>query len=162
MTILFSISLRVECLIVCGVVFRNIPRNVTVTLFYIRYFSYGLRLNIQENHQNVIECRGRIQGHYPVYLLDSNTTRGSWIDNGTRERVVLGSPTAPINSESHETLLRMPAVSSKSRGTTTSWTSSSRSHIRKSAIQSCGRGLCRANQIPERIEERSKVIYSVV
>ena len=89
------------------------------------------------------------------------TTWGSWIDNGMRERVVLGSSTAPINLESHKTLLWMLAVSSKSCDTTTSWTPFCRLHRRKLAIQSCGRGLRRAYQIPERIEE-SKVIYSVV
>ena len=31
-----------------------------------------LRLNLQENHQGILECRGRIQGHYPVYLPDKH------------------------------------------------------------------------------------------
>ncbi len=31
-----------------------------------------LRLNLQENHQSILECRGRIQGHYPVYLPDKH------------------------------------------------------------------------------------------
>ena len=26
------------------------------------------RLNLQQNDQQIYECRGRIQGHYPVYL----------------------------------------------------------------------------------------------
>ena len=31
-----------------------------------------LRLNLQENPQGILECRGRIQGHYPVYLSDKH------------------------------------------------------------------------------------------
>ena len=31
-----------------------------------------LLLNLQENHQGILECRGRIQGHYPVYLPDKH------------------------------------------------------------------------------------------
>ena len=30
-----------------------------------------LQLNVQENQDRVLECRGRIQGHYPVFLPDS-------------------------------------------------------------------------------------------
>ena len=30
-----------------------------------------LQLNLQPNSEGVLECRGRIQGHYPVYLPDS-------------------------------------------------------------------------------------------
>ena len=31
-----------------------------------------LRLNLQVNQQDVLECRGRIQGEYPVYLPDTH------------------------------------------------------------------------------------------
>ena len=30
-----------------------------------------LQLNVQENQDGVLECRGRIQGHYPIFLPDS-------------------------------------------------------------------------------------------
>ena len=30
-----------------------------------------LQLNVKENQDGVLECRGRIQGHYPIFLLDS-------------------------------------------------------------------------------------------
>ena len=30
-----------------------------------------LKLNLQKNHDGVLECRGRIQGDYPVYQPDS-------------------------------------------------------------------------------------------
>ena len=30
-----------------------------------------LQLNVQENQDRVLECRGRIQGHYPIFLPDS-------------------------------------------------------------------------------------------
>ena len=31
-----------------------------------------LRLNLQENANGILECRGRIQGHYPIYLSDKH------------------------------------------------------------------------------------------
>ena len=30
-----------------------------------------LQLNVQENQDGVLECSGRIQGHYPIFLPDS-------------------------------------------------------------------------------------------
>ena len=30
-----------------------------------------LQLNVQENQDGVLECRGRIHGHYPIFLPDS-------------------------------------------------------------------------------------------
>ena len=35
-----------------------------------KFQSDKLSLNLQENHQGILECRGRIQGDYPVYLPD--------------------------------------------------------------------------------------------
>ena len=35
------------------------------------YQEDQLQLNLQPNSEGVLECRGRIQGHYPVYLPDS-------------------------------------------------------------------------------------------
>ena len=35
-----------------------------------KFQSDNLSLNLQENHQGILECRGRIQGDYPVYLPD--------------------------------------------------------------------------------------------
>ena len=35
------------------------------------YQEDRLQLNLQPNPDGVLECRGRIQGHYPVYLPDS-------------------------------------------------------------------------------------------
>lgn len=32
--------------------------------------EYLLQLNLQPNTDGVLECRGRIQGHYPIYLPD--------------------------------------------------------------------------------------------
>jgi hypothetical protein len=29
-----------------------------------------LRLNLQPNTNDILDCRGRIQGHYPVYIPD--------------------------------------------------------------------------------------------
>ena len=35
------------------------------------YQEDQLQLNLQPNSEGVLECRGRIQGLYPVYLPDS-------------------------------------------------------------------------------------------
>ena len=35
------------------------------------YQEDRLQLNLQPNQDGVLECRGRIQGHFPVYLPDS-------------------------------------------------------------------------------------------
>ena len=35
------------------------------------YQEDQLQLNLQPNSEGVLECRGRIQGHYPVYVPDS-------------------------------------------------------------------------------------------
>ena len=35
-----------------------------------RYREDQLQLNLQPNAEGILECRGRIQGHYPVYLPD--------------------------------------------------------------------------------------------
>ena len=35
------------------------------------YQEDQLQPNLQPNSEEVLECRGRIQGHYPVYLPDS-------------------------------------------------------------------------------------------
>ena len=32
----------------------------------------GPRLNLQKNEQGLFECRGRIQGDYPIYLPDDD------------------------------------------------------------------------------------------
>ena len=31
-----------------------------------------LRLNLQRNEEGILDCRGRIQGHYPIYLSDTS------------------------------------------------------------------------------------------
>ena len=35
-----------------------------------KFEAAKLQLNLQTNADGVLECRGRIQGHYPVYLPD--------------------------------------------------------------------------------------------
>ena len=35
------------------------------------YQEDRLQLNLQPNQDGILECRGRIQGHFPVYLPDS-------------------------------------------------------------------------------------------
>ena len=71
-----------------------------------------LRLNLQLNVENVFECRGRIQGQYPVYIPDThpftmkmdgecppeNTPWGSGYDDGACERALLGYQAATTNS----------------------------------------------------------------
>lgn len=45
---------------------------------YGRYKDDLLQLNLQPNCDGVLECRGRVQGHYPIYLPMGNGTRRSW------------------------------------------------------------------------------------
>ena len=40
-----------------------------------------LRLNLQLNAENVLECRGRIQGQYPVYLPDTHPFTVKMVEN---------------------------------------------------------------------------------
>ena len=40
------------------------------------YAEDQLQLNLQPNRDGALECRGRIQGHYPVYLNDKTTYAG--------------------------------------------------------------------------------------
>ena len=40
-----------------------------------------LKLNLQENDVKVLECRGRIQGHYPIYLPDTSTLAEKFVQH---------------------------------------------------------------------------------
>ena len=35
-----------------------------------RYQEDKLQLNLQQNRDGILECRGRVQGHYPIFLPD--------------------------------------------------------------------------------------------
>lgn len=35
-----------------------------------KFVSDKLQLNFQSNAEGILECRGHIQGHYPIYLPD--------------------------------------------------------------------------------------------
>ena len=48
-----------------------------------------LRLNLQLNEENVLECRGRIQGQYPVYLPDTHPFTVKMVENA-HERTLHG------------------------------------------------------------------------
>ena len=37
-----------------------------------KYQKDGPRLNLEKNEQGLYECRGRIQGEYPIYLPDDD------------------------------------------------------------------------------------------
>ena len=39
---------------------------------HVHFEQDKLQLNLQPNHQHVLECRGRIEGEYPVYLPDDH------------------------------------------------------------------------------------------
>ena len=41
-------------------------------------------LNLIPNSDGILECRGRIQGMYPVYLPADSTFTGSWLRESTR------------------------------------------------------------------------------
>ena len=53
-----------------------------------------LQLNLQPNEDGVLECRGRIQGHFPVYLPDSHRFREKLVTQvhlGTLHRGVVST-----------------------------------------------------------------------
>ena len=45
------------------------------------FVKESLELNLQQNDEQILECRGRIQGSYPVYLPDSNTFTEKLVEN---------------------------------------------------------------------------------
>ena len=48
-----------------------VQRVQTIVALDKYYQEDQLQLNLQPNSEGVLECGGRIQGHYPVYLPDS-------------------------------------------------------------------------------------------
>lgn len=48
-----------------------------------------LRLNLQKNAQDVLECRGRIQGQYPIYLHDNHSFTAKLVED-THQRTLHG------------------------------------------------------------------------
>ena len=44
-----------------------------------------LELNLQENDEQILECRGRIQGVYPIYLPDNNIFTEKLVENSHLE-----------------------------------------------------------------------------
>jgi hypothetical protein len=77
-----------------------------------------LQLNLQPNKVHVLECRGRIVGEYPIYLMDVhpftakvalssliNNPWRNWDHNCKDPRMLLGTATAQIDKEDFEKLL---------------------------------------------------------
>ena len=75
------------------------------------------QINLQQNKHGVLECRGRVQGDYPIYLPDlvpftakmvqhaHVTTLHAWrsfFDDYESERKCLGTPTAEVSQENRE------------------------------------------------------------
>ena len=38
-----------------------------------------MKLNLQQNIDGIFECRGHIQGHYPIYLPDDGVFTGKLV-----------------------------------------------------------------------------------
>ena len=49
------------------------------------FVKESLELNLQENDEHILECRGQIQGFYPIYIPDSNTFMGKLVENSHLE-----------------------------------------------------------------------------
>jgi len=88
-----------------------------------RYQEDVLQLNLQPNRDGVLECRGRIQGHYPIFLPDGQryteklvaqahlaTLHGGVGSTMAKVRVLLGATVEKIDHEDCEVLPRMSAV----------------------------------------------------
>ena len=80
-----------------------------------RYQEDVLQLNLQPNRDGVLECRGRIQGHYPIFLPDGQRyteklvaqTHLATLHYGESTRVLLGATVEKIDQEDCEVLSRM-------------------------------------------------------
>ena len=84
------------------------------------------QLNLQPGEEGVLECRGRIQGEYSIYLPDSAllaakivqwahiTTlhQGSWSNHGKSKREVPDIPSSKIDEESCVKMQQMQTLSS--------------------------------------------------
>ena len=44
-----------------------------------KFLSNKLQLNLQHNTEGIHECRGRIQGHYPVFLPDDSSIAAKYV-----------------------------------------------------------------------------------
>ena len=88
-----------------------------------RYQEDVLQLNLQPKRDGVLECRGRIQGHYPIFLPDGQryteklvaqahlaTLHGGVGSTMAKVRVLLGATVEKIDQEDCEVLSRMSAV----------------------------------------------------
>ena len=96
------------------------------------------KLNLKLKDDGLYECRGRIHGNFPIYFTTkrsdnrenrsqcprSESTWGSWFDDGVHTTKILGSPAASTREEGHTELLWLQevprrAISSPSRRSTT-------------------------------------------
>ena len=90
-----------------------VKRVQTRAAAHKHYQEDQLQLNLQPNQDGLLECRGRIQGHFPVFLLHGetrntissrNTPWGSCQYHGKDSRAALGSAPEAIDQENHETM----------------------------------------------------------
>ena len=86
-----------------------------------------IQLNLQSNNEGILECRGRIQGQYPIYLPDSHafttkivteahmkTLHGGMGATMTRERILLGTKAKKTSQKDNQIVQGMLPISSES------------------------------------------------
>jgi hypothetical protein len=56
------------------------------------FANESLELNLQENNEQVLECRGRIQGSYPIYLPDNHTFTEKLVEDSHLQTLHGGVP----------------------------------------------------------------------
>ena len=104
-----------------------IRRVQTRSLNSPKFAADKLQLNLQPNREGILECHGRIQGHYPTYLPDDSAFTEKLVTD-VHERTLhggLGLTMAEVREDfwvprlcklakSHQRLLGMQAFSSRS------------------------------------------------
>ena len=78
------------------------------------------QLNLQPSGEGMLECRGRIQGEYPIYLPGSALLAAKIVQqahvttlNGESKREVQDTPSSEIVEESRAKMQRMQTFSSR-------------------------------------------------
>ena len=57
-----------------------------------KYEADRMQLNLQPNQSGLLECRGRVQGHYPIYFPDSEICTEKFVQQAHKETLHGGVP----------------------------------------------------------------------
>ena len=119
------------------------------------------QLNLQLNDQQLLECRGRIQGVYPVYLPDTAVYTENFVEEAHESTLHGGTQLTMAKVRERHLVPRlrrlvkrivkkmpsMQTIPGHSTYCTTSWITAARSNRRINSLSSCGGRLCWPNQV---------------